>query len=89
MIKNQNLAHGIDENTVCVSFWVQCFPECCRKKASAWENFYTDWLELSPSRIMVVHFEVLGRELERILRDIMSFLGLEVDEKRLKVNCNW
>ena len=58
---------------------------CHRKKASAWEDFYTDWLDLSPSRIMVVHFELLGRDLERILRDILTFLGLEVDERRLKV----
>jgi len=55
-----------------------------RKKTSAWENLYTDWIDLSPSRNMVVHFELLGRDLERILREILSFLGLEVDDRRLK-----
>ena len=34
---------------------------------------------------MVVHFELLGSNLEMTLRDIISFLGLEVDERRLKV----
>ena len=34
---------------------------------------------------MVVHFELLGSHLEMTLRDIISFLGLEVDERRLKV----
>ena len=34
----------------------------------------------------MVHFELLGRNLERILRDALLFLGLEVDEGRLKVN---
>ena len=33
----------------------------------------------------MVHFELLGRDLERILRDTLLFLGLEVDEGRLKV----
>ena len=56
-----------------------------RKKTSAWENLYTDWIDLSPSRNMVVHFELLGRDLERILREILSFLGLEVDDRRLNV----
>ena len=34
---------------------------------------------------MVVHFELLGSHLEKTMRDIISFLGLEVDERRLKV----
>ena len=33
----------------------------------------------------MVHYELLGRDLEAILRGILSFLGLEVDERRLKV----
>ena len=60
------------------------WKEFVKLKMNLWKEFYTDWLESSRTAdILVVFYEDLLTDSIEVVRKIMKFLSLPIDENRL------